>query len=437
MQQDPDEHQDRDGGDDEADAAFLPGPVAAAQERLSAAQARRIALAAQGFGGRVRRDGGGNGPAPAALHRAVRRLGVLQIDSVNVLVRSHYLPLFSRLGGYDTAALDRAAWGRRKTLFEYWGHEASLLPVEMQPLFRWRMARASRGVGIYSGLAKFGIERRDFIDAVEAEIASRGPLSAGELSGGGKGAGGWWGWSEGKRAVEYLFWAGRLTTATRRGFERIYDLPERVLPADVLSAPTPTEPEAQRALLLVAARALGVATARDLRDYFRLGPADAHARLAELVEDGSLQPVTVDGWKHQAFLDPAARRPRRIEATALLSPFDSLIWERARTLRLFDFHYRLAFYTPAEKRTHGYYVLPVLLGDRLVGRVDLKADRAAGVLRMIAAHGEAKTGRRDDPAAIGAAVAAELASLAAWLGLGGIACGTDGDLAAEIARAVG
>lgn len=379
-------------------------------ESLSAAAARRIALAAQGFA--TARSG--MPPSPTQAQRQIERLGLVQIDSVSAVVRSHYLPLFSRLGPYPTALLDQLAYGgRRRRLFEYWGHEASLLPVASQPLLRWRMARAAQCQGIYSGLARFGRERRAYIDDVLAEVRSRGPLSAAQLPDVEPGKGGWWGWSDGKVALEFLFWAGLVTTATRRGFERIYDLPERVLPAAVLAAPTPSPEAARRALLLRAARALGVATARDLRDYFRLEAADVPARLVELVEAGELLPVTVEGWAQPAYLDPAARSPRRVAARALLSPFDSLVWERARTERMFGFRYRLEIYTPAHKRIHGYYVLPFLLGDQLVARVDLKTDRKAGCLRVIGTHIEPGADER----AVAGPLADELRLMADWLGL--------------------
>jgi uncharacterized protein YcaQ len=379
-------------------------------ESLSLANARRIALRAQGFGRpRPSRDVTG-----ADLLRAVRAIGLVQIDSVNVLVRSHYLPVFSRLGPYAQELLDRAAYsGRNRRLFEYWGHEASLIPVEMQPLFRWRMDRATAGDGMWGGVARFGRSHRAFCGRVLDEIRDRGPLGVSELSGGGARKSGWWEWSDGKVALEWLFWTGQVTTHSRRRFERVYDLTERVLPRAVIEAPTPEPAAAQRQLLRVAIAALGVATERDLRDYFRLPAADARARVAELAEDGDLVPVSVEGWKQPAFMDPRIRAPRRVEARALLSPFDSLVWERSRAERLFDFRYRLEIYTPAHKRIHGYYVLPFLLGDRLVGRVDLKADRARGVLRVVRAHRE--------PWAADAGVAGplrdELRSLAGWLGL--------------------
>ncbi|WP_029353901.1 crosslink repair DNA glycosylase YcaQ family protein [Bosea sp. 117] len=401
----------------------------AVRERLSLKEARRIALAAQGFGGARSADPAGF----PAMRRMIERLGLLQIDSVNVLARSHYLPLFSRLGAYPAARLDAAGTGRRRFLFEYWGHEASFLPVALQPLLRWRMERARRGSGLYSGLQRFARERSDYVQGVLDEIAARGPLSAGELSEGGRGEGGWWGWSEGKRAVEYLFWTGQLTTAARRGFERVYDLPERVLPGAVIDAPTPPEADAQRELMRIAARALGVATEPDLRDYFRLDVADSKVRVAELVEEGTLIPVAVKGWDRPAFLHSEARIPRRVEAQALLSPFDSLIFERRRTEELFDFHYRLAFYTPAEKRSHGYYVMPFLMGERLVARVDLKAERAIGTLAVPGAHLEAGA----EEGTVAEALAGELRLLASWLGLGEVRVDGRGELAPALRRALG
>jgi len=400
--------------------------MTSAIETLSPKAARRIALAAQGFG-EAR-------PVAAVSRRhiagVIARTGLLQIDSVNVLTRMHYLPLFSRLGDYLRALLEEAAWGKpaRRTLFEYWAHEASLLPVEMQPLLRWRMARADRGEGVWGGIRPYAGERRPEADALLARIAAEGPMAASDLDGA-KGKGGWWGWSDSKTALEWLFWTGRITTRTRRAsFERVYDLAERVLPAAVVAAPTPDEPEAHRALLSIAAKALGVATTKDLRDYFRQSPEDARLGVADLVESGELIPVQVEGWAQQAYLHRAARRPRRIEAQALLAPFDPIVWERSRTERLFGFRYRIEIYTPAHKREHGYYVLPFLLGDALVARVDLKSDRAASVLRVQAAHAEPYA-----PPDVAERLADELRLMTRWLGLERIVVEPKGDLAERLA----
>ena len=276
------------------------------KDTLTAGEARRIALAAQGFGG-DRESAVGK----RQLTKLVERLGVIQIDSVNVVSRTHYLPAFSRLGAYPRELLEDIAWGRKRPLFEYWAHEASLLPLSAQPLFRWRMEDAQAGVGVWKGVARFLRERRDFVDKVRDEIAARGPMSASDLEMGHKGQGGWWGWSEAKRAVECLFWAGELTTATRRGtFERVYGLPEKVIPKAVWDLPTPDRADAQRQLYRIAARAMGVATSKDLRDYFRMPVEGAKDRIAELVEAGDLLPVKVKGWRDQAYLDPNARWAR-------------------------------------------------------------------------------------------------------------------------------
>ncbi|WP_421731106.1 winged helix-turn-helix domain-containing protein [Brevundimonas sp.] len=386
---------------------------------LSAAQARRIALAAQGFA-----DARPVDPATRQFRAVARRLGVIQIDSVNVVSRTHYLPAFSRLGAYPRDLLEREAWGPKPTFFEYWGHEASLLPLESQPLFRWRMAQAEAGQGIWGGIARFARERGDYIEGILSEIERRGPVVGGDFATGPRGAPGWWSWSDGKRALEWLFWTGHITTKTRRGFERVYDLTHRALPRAVVDAPTPSPAEAQRELIRISARAMGVATAADLRDYFRLPLADARARIGELVEAGDLIPVTVEGWDKPAFLDPDARRPRRIQARALLSPFDNLIWFRERTERLFGVRVRLEIYTPAHKRQHGYYVLPFLQGERITARVDLKADRKAGVLLVQAAWREP-----DADAETAGALADELQLMAGWLGLNAVAVVGKGDLA--------
>jgi uncharacterized protein YcaQ len=348
----------------------------------------------------------------------LERLGLVQIDSVNVLARAHTVPFFSRLGPYDPSLLDRLAYaGRKRMLFEYWGHEASLIRLDLHPLFRWRMAEARAGRGIYGGLRRFAEEKRDFIDEVLREIERRGPVTAGELEVAGdaarKGPGGWWGWSDAKRAVEWLFWAGFLTTKTRRGFARVYDLTERVLPAEVLSAPTPKPAEAHRGLVRIAARALGVATEPDLRDYFRLDPDASKTAVAALVEAGELHPVSVAGWKAPAYVHPEAAMPRRSPARALVSPFDPIVWERDRTERLFGFRYRIGIYTPAHKREFGYYPLPFVMGDRIAARVDLKADRATSRLLVQSIHLE-PGGAGDE---VRSALEEEFTEMARWLGL--------------------
>ena len=381
-------------------------------ERLSLPAARRIALAAQGFG-RERPAA----PGLRDLARTIGRLGLHQIDSVNVLVRAHYLPSFSRLGAYDRGLIDRAAWGarRERRLFEYWAHEASLLPLASHPLLRWRMAQAERGEIGWASLRAFAGERKGEAGAILQRIRSEGPLAASDFEEG-KGKGGWWEWGDTKRALEWLFWAGRITTATRRAsFERVYDLTERVIPAAILALPTPAPEDARRALVAQAAAALGIATETDLRDYFRLKPEPARRALAELVEEGTLLPAAVEGWARPAYLHRDARRPRRIAAQALLAPFDPLVWERGRGERLFGFRYRLGIYTPAEKRTHGYYVLPFLLGERLVARVDLKADRKRSRLLV-----RQVTPEPDAPPATGERLEDELALMARWLGLDAI-----------------
>jgi uncharacterized protein YcaQ len=384
-------------------------PAAPRSAGLSAAEARRIALRAQGFGS-TRLTGAGGA---RALMSVFERIGLVQIDSVNVLVRSHYFPLFSRLGAYDVKLLERLVWEKRgRKLFEYWGHEASLIPLTMYPLFRWRMARAARGEGTWGRVAAIAREKPGFVKAILREVEQRGPLASGDIAEHRSTGGGWWGWSEVKVALEYLFWSGAVTTARRRNFERLYDLPERVFAPAILAAPTPDEASAKRELMRIAARALGIATRLDLRDYFRL-ETDANERIDELVEHGDLVPVRVEGWKQQAYLARDAIVPRRIDARALLSPFDSLVWERSRDRRVFDFDYRIEIYTPAPKRVHGYYVLPFLYGDRFAARVDIKARRDTGVLDAIAVHYEDAQPAlelRDE-------LRVELEALAGWLGL--------------------
>ncbi|WP_419807601.1 winged helix-turn-helix domain-containing protein [Sphingomonas sp.] len=378
-------------------------------ERLTLAQARRVTIAAQGLD-RPRPDQVTTG----AIRRTAERLALFQIDSVNVVTRAHYLPAFSRLGPYDTTLLDRMAWGppRERRFFEYWAHEASLLPLDLHPLLRWRMAAADRGEIGWGALRAYAGERRAEALALRDRVGAEGPLAASDVER--RTGGGWWTWSDAKRTLEWLFWAGHVTTATRRGsFERVYDLTERVVPPAVLALPTPDPATAHRALIERAARAHGIATEPCLRDYFRLKPAQSMAAVAALAAEGVLLPATVPGWTERAWLHRDARRPRRAAARALLAPFDPLVWERTRTERLFGFRYRLEIYTPADRRVHGYYVLPFLLGERLVARVDLKADRQAGRLLVHAVHPEP-----DAPGETMRELEAELDLLAGWLRVG-------------------
>jgi uncharacterized protein len=400
--------------------------------RLSAAEARRIALAAQGFA-----DPRPNGRVDARhIRRVLDRVGLLQLDSVNVFCRSHYLPVFARLGPYPREALDRltahTAGPVRRELFEYWAHEASLIPVELQPHLRWRMARANDDA--WGSMVRIARDFPQLVDEVFDLVSRKGPIRAGDtgIPRPDPRPGHMWNWHDGKVALEYLFWSGRITAARRVNFERHYDLSERVLPADIIAAPTPSGEHAQRELVRIAARGMGVATEPDLGDYFRLPRAESKQRVAELVEVGELIPVTVDGWRAPAYLWPEARRPRRVVCRALLSPFDSLIWFRDRTERLFGFRYRIEIYTPAAKRQYGYYVLPFLLGDSLVARVDLKSDRRAGVLRVQAAFAQPGV----DVLYVAGELAAELATTAKWLELDGVVVGERGDLAAPLSHAV-
>jgi uncharacterized protein YcaQ len=376
---------------------------------LSIKDARRIALAAQGFG--IRHPGR---PTTTHLRKALDRLGLFQIDSVNVLARAHYLPAFSRLGSYDRTLLERDAWGsvRQRHLFEYWAHEASLLPLDLHPLLRWRMARAERGEIGYQSLKRFAAERGPEAQAVLDRITAEGPMAAADFENGSSKSG-WWGWSHTKHALEWLFWSGKITTATRRGsFARLYDLPERVLPKAILDLPTPDAASAQCALIERSARALGVATAADLRDYFRLKPEEADHAIAVQAEAGILVPIRVEGWSQKAWMHRDAHLPRRVRGAALLAPFDPLVWERSRAERLFGFRYRIEIYVPQDKRIHGYYVLPFLMDEALVARVDLKADRQAGILL---AH--RITLERSAPAETMERLVVELDRMAAWLGL--------------------
>ncbi len=398
-----------------------------AKSSLSISEARRLALSIQGFGN-VRADKPSNWQA---LAREMKRLHLLQIDSVNVLTRSHYLPLFSRLGNYDRAHLDtRTLADTNRHVFECWAHEASLVPMELHPLMRWRMNRARKGDSIYGSMSQFAKDESAYLKKVLAFVKSHGQTAQSDLPDKTKGAGGWWGWSKGKLALETLFAQGLLTTGKRESFERFYDLPERVIPQDVLALPTPTERETFLRLIDLSGQALGVGTEFDLRDYFRLPVLEAKQAIAEAVNAGILMPVTVEGWKPQAYLHAQAKIPRKVSASALVSPFDPICWDRDRTERLFNFHYRIELYTPAPKRKFGYYVLPFLHGDTFGGRVCLKADRENGVLLANRSHIE----HGHDEAEVAQQLSAELRRMSQWLGLGEVKVGGSGNLAASLSK---
>jgi uncharacterized protein YcaQ len=392
-------------------------------QRLSLAQARRMALGAQGFAeqrpaGRIDRR---------HVRRAVERMGLIQIDSVNVLVRSQELPLFARLGPHPRTLIDEAT--RAGELFEYWVHEASHVPTEHYHLHRWRM----QGEHKWSRYFTLRERRPGFIDEVYQRVATEGPIAAGDLAERVGKKGSWWDWDDGKIALEHLFWTGRITARRRAtDFARMYDITERVIPAHILARPALPEHEARKELLVLAAKHHGVATFDDLTDYHRQNNPTCRPLVAELVEEGRLVPVQVEDWKKPAYLHPDAKVPRRINAAALLSPFDPVVWHRDRTEQLFGFHYRIEIYVPPAKRQYGYYVLPFLLGDRLVARVDLKSDRQRGVLLVQGVFGELGIPVDD----VVEALAAELVSMAGWLGLSQVEVGTRGDLAAPLAAVV-
>ncbi|HKR50445.1 MAG TPA: crosslink repair DNA glycosylase YcaQ family protein [Pseudonocardiaceae bacterium] len=403
-------------------------------QTIGLAVARRTALAAQGF-----TDSRPTGPVTRRhLLRVLGRIRLLQLDSVNVLARAHYLPVFSRLGPYPRELLDGAAWaptGRRpRLLVEYWAHEASLVPVLDWPLLH----SGAKKPGWWQGYGRLAARAPELVSAVLDAVRARGPISAGALerefgNGPRRGPGSWWNRTDTKRICEWLFGIGELTTGTRRGFERLYDLPERVLPPEVLGRRVGAE-EGARELISRAGAALGVATDADLRDYYRLQPERSRQAVAELVAAGELEPVVIRGWQAPAYRHRDARTPARITGAALLCPFDPLIWNRARTKRLFGFRYRIEIYVPEHRRSHGYYVLPFLLDGELVARVDLKADRAAGVLRVPGAFAEPGTA---GSVRVVAELAGALREMAQWLELDGIAVGQRGDLAAALDVATG
>jgi uncharacterized protein len=405
----------------------------AARKDLSSSDARRLALHALGFAEKKPARAGA-----AHVRKTAARLGAIQIDSVNVLARAHYLPTFSRYGPYPISALDDLAHGKRE-LFEYWGHAACFMPLDMYPLMRWRMANQCEG---WAGVSR---KERTFQDAVFREVVERGPIAAGELSMGGKSTGPWWGWSDGKRALELLFRQGRLAIAGRRNFERLYDIPERVFPEHVVGADAIAADAAKKALLVRAARAMGVGTARDIAQYFHIDawwdrlsvngrrtPAKTSALFDELVEEKRLRRVNVEGWPQPAYIVPGARIPTSIEAAAIVSPFDPVLWERKWTKAVFAFDYQIEIYVPAPKRIYGYYVLPFLMGDRFAARVDLKADRKTSTLLVHAAYVEPGF----EAHRVAAALAEELRSMSRWLSLDSMSIGAKGNLAQPLKRAL-
>jgi uncharacterized protein len=400
--------------------------------RLTAAQARRVAVAAQGLaelrpGGPITR---------AHLRRVISGIRVLQLDSVSVAVRAHYAPVFSRLGPYDRDVLDRAAWGHSarspRLLVEYWAHEAALMAVDDWPLLRWRMRQYRHG--------RWGTHivkaNPRLADDIVGAVGELGPCTAGQIeahlaAAARRAKGPWWNRSDTKWVAEALFASGVLTTATRVGFARHYDLTEKVLPADVLARHVDDD-EALCELTLRVATALGVGTEADIRDYFRLVGGQVKPAIAKLVADGELERVEVDGWPVPAYLRTGRSVPRLARGTALLCPFDPLIFFRPRVQRLFGFHYRIEIYTPSAQRHYGYYVWPFLLDGELVGRVDLKADRTRDALHIVGAFVEPD----QSPARVASELIRELTTMASWLGLAGVTVGDRGDLVNELKAAV-
>jgi uncharacterized protein YcaQ len=400
---------------------------------LSSSGARRLALTSLGFGGKKPARAGA-----AHVRATAARLSAIQIDSVNVLARAHYLPTFSRYGPYPMPALDALVHGTRE-LFEYWGHAACFLPIELYPLMRWRM---DSQLDAWAGLSR---KQKDFNEAVYREVAARGPVAAGQISIAGKSTGPWWGWSEGKHAIELLFRQGRVAVAGRRNFERVYDVPERVFPKAALRAKAVAAADAKKELIVRAAQAMGVGTAKDIAQYFhidawwdrlsvngRRAPAKPHVLFDELVEERRLVPIQVHGWKQPAYVVPGVGIPRSVDARAIVSPFDPVMWERKWTKAVFDFDYQIEIYVPGHKRIHGYYVLPFLMGDRFAARVDLKADRKTSTLIVHAAYVEPGL----DPNRVASALAGELRSMATWLSLESFVVGAKGNLARPLKRAL-
>lgn len=394
------------------------------QTDLSLDAARRIALAAQGFdtprpSGRVDRR---------HLRKVMDSIGLIQIDSVNVLVRSQELPLFSRLGNHPRSLIPDATTDSE--LFEYWCHEASHLPVSMHPLMRWRMEQAKQGE-MWGGLVRAAKQHPQMLKEIRDRVYQDGPLVAGDVKTRTGPKGSWWDWDTGKALLEYLFWSGEVTAQRRSSdFARMYYAPHDVIPADILNLPTPHEEDARRSLVLLAARSLGVGTLADIADYHRQPPKKIRDIVAGLVEDNHLHPVRVEGWRDIAYMLPGTKTPRDFQTRALLSPFDSLVWCRPRLERLFNFHYRIEIYTPSAKRVYGYYVLPFLLGNELVARVDLKADRKENTLLVLGAFSEPNI----DISYVARELKAEVQLMAEWLGLEKIRVTPNGDVATAMSK---
>jgi uncharacterized protein YcaQ len=390
---------------------------------ISVREAHRIVLAAQGFGNQSLTGQ----QCPATLRETANRLGVIQIDSVNVVVRSQYMPLFSRLGPYSMSSLNDLAY-KQRSFFEYWGHEASLIPTSLYPMFRHRMEERSSPNSMVAHLLDSAPQ---YIESILKEIQESGPLIVSELSNPGQRTGPWWGYSSGKIALEWLFATGKLATANRRNFARVYDIAERVIPSKHLNAPTPSPQDAIRTLLQISAKAIGIGTARDIADYYRIRPQVAMEPLRELEEDGQLLKVSVEGWNEPAYIDCNMAITDSTMSTALLSPFDSLIWKRDRVERLFGFRYRIEIYVPQPARQFGYYVMPFLMNNQMVARVDLKANRQESTLIVQSAHLEDD----QDSGLVANELASQLNTMSQWLGLEGISVKKAGNLSAKLIAA--
>lgn len=399
--------------------------------QLTQSQAQRLALKAQGFG-RHRADDDAPITHTRSIMRCVDQMAALQIDAINTVIRSHYMPVYSRLGHYSRDTLSRNVFlpssqrRAKRRYFEYWGHECSIMPLSLYPLFHWRREDAANGVGVYQQISALNRRKPEFVDAIRQQIHDHGPATHRTLALDTRGSG-MWEWSESKQALEYLFWSGEITTVGRQGFERLYDFAEHSIPADLLEAQH-DRAASQAQLILRSVEALGVGTASDVRDYFRLPAKEADAAIAQLLSDGLIEAVTVKGWNRTAYTLPDVTLPRRCHATTLLTPFDPIVWHRERTERLFDFSYRIEIYVPAAKRRYGYYVLPFLMHGQLVARVDIKAERDTGILRVKGAWSEVGTEVSD----VARELNRELQRLAHWLGLGTIDVCRNGDLATRL-----